>query len=130
MAILRAVRGSVVLLLLLAALTVGASSASARTYRGVMTNGAGAVHSGEQGTLWQSRFVEHKHGRMLYSACVIYLDARQVVSCKPGTTNRKGVDRVDFTEFVNLRAGHYVVRFIKLGRKLSAWRFTVRSEDS
>ncbi len=117
-------------MVLVAVLALGATTASARVYRGVMTNGAGAVHSGEQGALWQSRFVEHKRGRMLYSACVVFLDARGVVKCKAGRTNRRGVDRVSFTEFVNLRPGHWVVRFFKLGRTLSAWRFTVRSEGA
>jgi hypothetical protein len=122
------VRGVVVVLVLLAALAVGATTASARAYRGVMTNGAGAVHSGEQGALWESRFVEHKQGRVRYSACVVFLDARNVVLCKPGRTNGHGVDRVSFSGFVNMRPGHWVVRFFKLGRTLSAWRFTVRSE--
>jgi hypothetical protein len=122
------VRGGFVILLLLATLAIAASPASARTYRGVMTNGAGAVRSGEQGALWESRFVEHTSGRMLYSVCVIYLDARNVVKCKPGRTNRHGVDRVGFSEFVNLRPGRWVVRFFKLGSKLSEWRFSVRSE--
>ena len=27
-----------------------------------------------------------------------------------------------------MRPGHWIVRFFKLGRTLSAWRFTVRSE--
>jgi hypothetical protein len=124
------VRGGVLALLLLAALTIGATTASARVYRGVMTNGAGAVRSGEQGALWQSRFVEHKRGRVQYGACVIFLDAREVVKCKPGRTNRRGVDRLSFSEFVNMRPGHWVVRFFKLGRKLSEWRFTVRSEGA
>jgi hypothetical protein len=122
------VRGAVAVLLLLAALTAGATPASARVYRGVMTNGAGAVRSGEQGALWQSRFVEHKRGRVRFSACVIFRDARGVVLCKAGRTNRHGVSRLSFSEFVNLRPGHWVVRFFKLGRTLSAWRFTVRSE--
>jgi hypothetical protein len=121
-------RGGVLTLLFLAALTVGATTASARVYRGVMTNGAGAVHSGEQGALWQSRFVEHKRGRVRYAACVVFLDARGIVKCKPGRTNRRGVDRLSFSEFVNLRPGHWVVRFFKLGRTLSSWRFTVRAE--
>lgn len=118
------------LLLLLAALMFGATTSSARVYRGTMTNGAGAVHSGEQGALWQSRFVEHKSGRVRYSACVVFLDVRGVVKCKPGRTNRRGVDRLGFSEFVNLRPGHWVVRFFKLGRTLSTWRFTVRSEGA
>jgi hypothetical protein len=124
------VRGGVVVLLLLAALTIGATTSSARVYRGVMTNGAGAVRSGEQGALWQSRFAEHKRGRVRYSACVIFLDARGVVLCKAGRTNRHGVDRVGFSEFVNMRPGHWIVRFFKLGRTLSGWRFTVRSEGA
>ena len=70
--------------LVLAALCAGTTPASARDYRGVMTNGGGAVRSGEQGALWESRFVEHKAGRVLYSACVVFLDARQVVKCKAG----------------------------------------------
>ncbi|MEO8689222.1 MAG: hypothetical protein ABI611_13520 [Solirubrobacteraceae bacterium] len=123
-------RAGVLGMVLVAVLALGATTASARVYRGVMTNGAGAVHSGEQGALWQSRFVEHKRGRMLYSACVVFLDARGVVKCKAGRTNRRGVDRVSFTEFVNLRPGHWVVRFFKLGRTLSAWRFTLRSEGA
>ena len=123
-------RGVVSVLLLLAALTVGATSASARTYRGVMTNGAGAVRSGEQGALWESRFVEHKRGRVRYSACVVFLDARGVVLCKPGRTNRHGVSRRSFSGFVNMRPGHWVVRFFKLGRTLSSWRFVVRSEGA
>jgi hypothetical protein len=86
---LAAVRGAFVLLP--ATLAVGASTAAARTYRGVMTNGAGPVHSGEQGAIWRSRFVEHAKGRVAYS-------------------------------------GHWVVKFFKLGRTLSSWRFTVRSE--
>jgi hypothetical protein len=117
-----------VALVFLAVLTLGATPASARVYRGVMTNGAGAVHSGEQGALWQSRFVEHRAGRVRYSACVVFLDARNVVKCKAGRTNGRGVDRLSFSEFVNMRPGHWVVRFFKLGRTLSAWRFTVRSE--
>jgi hypothetical protein len=48
------VRGGVVALALVAALTIGATPASARVYRGVMTNGAGAVRSGEQGALLKS----------------------------------------------------------------------------
>ena len=124
------VRGGVVALVCLAALCAGASPASARDYRGVMTNGAGAVRSGEQGALWESRFVEHKPGRVVYSACVVFLDARQVVKCKPGRTNSRGVDRVGFSGFVNMRPGHWVVRFFKLGRTLSSWRFTVRSEGA
>jgi hypothetical protein len=122
------VRGGLLALALLAALSIGASTASARTYRGVMTNGAGAVHSGEQGALWESRFVEHKRGRVEYSACVVFLDARAVVKCKPGRTGAHGKDRLSFSGFVNMRPGHWVVRFFKLGRTLSAWRFTVRSE--
>jgi hypothetical protein len=118
----------VVLVFLAAVLTIGTAPVSARVYRGVMTNGAGAVHSGEQGALWQSRFVEHGRGRVQYSACVVFLDARNVVKCKPGRTNGHGVDRLSFSEFVNMRPGHWVVRFFKLGRTLSAWRFTVRSE--
>jgi hypothetical protein len=125
---LHAVRGGVVVLLLLATLALGATPASARVYRGVMTNGAGGVHSGEQGALWQSRFVEHKRGRVEYSACVVFLDARRVVMCKAGRTNSHGVDRLAFSEFVNMRPGHWVVRFFKLGRTLSAWRFEVRPE--
>ena len=117
-------------LVLLAALALAATTSSARMYRGVMTNGAGAVHSGEQGALWQSRFVEHKRGRVLYSACVVFLDARGVVKCKARRTNGHGVGRLSFSEFVNMRPGHWVVRFFKLGRTLSAWRFTVRSEGA
>jgi hypothetical protein len=124
------VRGGVLTLLLVAALSIGATTASARVYRGVMTNGAGAVRSGEQGALWQSRFVEHKRGRVQYSACVVFLDARGVVKCKAGRTNSHGVDRVSFSEFVNMRPGHWVVRFFKLGRTLSSWRFTVRGEGA
>ena len=115
-------------MLVLLILAIGAASASARTYRGVMTNGAGAVRSGEQGAVWESRFVEHKRGRVSYAACAIFLDARGVVMCKPGRTNRHGVDRLTFSRFVNLHPGHWVVRFFRLGHKLSAWRFTVRSE--
>jgi hypothetical protein len=124
------VRGGLLTLLLLAVLTIGATTASARVYRGVMTNGAGAVRSGEQGALWQSRFVEHKRGRVLYSACVVFLDARNVVKCKAGKTNGRGVDRLSFSQFVNLRPGHWVVRFFKLGRTLASWRFTVRGEGA
>ena len=120
--------GLITVLVLFAALAIGATPASARVYRGVMTNGAGAVRSGEQGALWQSRFVEHKRGRVEYSACVVFLDARGIVKCKPGRTNGGGVDRLSFSGFVTLRPGHWVVRFFKLGRTLSAWRFTVRSE--
>jgi hypothetical protein len=123
---LAAVRGAFVLLL--ATLALGASTAAARTYRGVMTNGAGPVRSGEQGAIWRSRFVEHAKGRVAYSACVIFRGARGVVSCKPGKTSSRGVDRIDFSEFVNMRPGHWVVKFFKLGRTLSSWRFTVRSE--
>jgi len=117
-----------VTLLVLAALTAGATPASARDFRGVMANGGGAVRSGEQGALWESRFVEHKPGRVVYSACVVFLDARRVVKCKPGRTNSRGRDRLSFSGFVNMRPGHWVVRFFKLGRTLSSWRFTVRSE--
>lgn len=80
------VRGGVLVSVLVAVLAIGATTSSARVYRGVMTNGAGAVRSGEQGARWQSRFVEHKRGRVEYSACVIFLDARFVVLCKPGRT--------------------------------------------
>jgi hypothetical protein len=124
------VRGGVLVLVLVAVLTIGARTSSASVYRGVITNGAGAVRSGEQGALWQSRFVEHKHGRVEYSACVIFLDARAVVLCKPGHTNSHGVDRVSFSEFVNMHPGHWVVRFFKLGHTLASWRFTVRSEGA
>jgi hypothetical protein len=109
-------------------LMTGATTASASVYRGAMTNGAGGVRSGEQGALWQSRFVEHKRGRVAYSACVIFRDARDVVQCKPGRTNARGVDRVTFSEFVNMHPGRWVVRFFKLGHTLASWRFTVRSE--
>lgn len=116
------------LVALAAALALGAP-ASAVVPHGVMTNGGGPVRSGEQGAIWQSRFVEHRAGTLRYSACVIYLDARAVVRCKAGTTNRAGVDRLTFSQFVNLRPGHWVVRFFRLGHQLSAWRFTVRAED-
>lgn len=122
------VRGGVLLLVLLAALAIGATTSSASVFRGVMTNGAGAVRSGEQGALWESRFVEHTSGRMRYSACVVFLDARNVVMCKAGRTNGHGVDRLSFSEFVNMRPGHWVVRFFRLGHTLSSWRFLVRSE--
>jgi hypothetical protein len=118
-----------VLMVIVAALAL-AAPASAATAHGVMTNGGGPVHSGEQGAIWQSRFVEHRRGTLRYSACVIYLDARNVVRCKAGTTNRAGVDRLTFSVFVNLRPGHWVVRFFELGHKLSAWRFTVRAEGA
>jgi hypothetical protein len=110
-------------------LAMGTANA-ASTYRGVMTNGAGAVHSGEQGALWQSRFVEHAHGTVAYSACVVFRDARGVVQCKAGKTNRAGVDRLSFSAFVNAHPGRWVVRFFQLGRKLSEWRFVVRPEGS
>jgi hypothetical protein len=124
------VRGGVLVSVLVAVLAIGATTSSARVYRGVMTNGAGAVRSGEQGARWQSRFVEHKRGRVEYSACVIFLDARFVVLCKPGRTNSRGVDRVSFSGFVNMRPGHWVVRFFKLGHRLASWRFTVRPEGA
>jgi hypothetical protein len=124
------VRGAIVALAFLAALSLGAATSSAAVYRGEMTNGAGAVRSGEQGSMWESHFVEHKRGRVLYGACVIFLDARQVVKCKPGRTNSHGVDRLEFSEFVNLHPGHWVVRFFKLGRLLSHWRFVVHPENS
>ena len=110
---------------------LGADTATAaRTYRGVMTNGAAAVHSGEQGALWQSRLSEHAHGTVAYSACVIFREARGVVQCKAGRTNRAGVDRLSFSAFVNMHAGKWVVRFFQLGRKLSEWRFEVRPEHA
>jgi hypothetical protein len=124
------VRGGALFSVLVAILVMGATTCSASVYRGVMTNGAGAVRSGEQGALWQSRFVERKHGRVRYSACVVLLDARAVVLCKPGRTNSRGVDRVSFSEFVNMRPGHWVVRFFKLGHTLASWRFTVRPEGA
>ena len=104
------------------AIAIGATMSSAVMYRGVLTNDAGAVRSGEQGALWQSRFVEHRRGRMEYSACVTFLDARAAVLCKAGRTNSHGIDRVSFSEFVNMRPGHRVVRFFKLGHKLASWR--------
>jgi hypothetical protein len=113
---------------LAASLAVASPSAAARTYRGVMTNGGGAVRSGEQGALWQSRFVEHKRGTVLYSACVIFQGKRGVVQCKPGRSNRGGTDRISFSGFVNLHPGDWVVRFFRLGHTLAAWRFTVRPE--
>ena len=119
-----------VLVVILVALAT-AAPASAATAHGVMTNGGRAgVRSGDQGQIWQSRFVEHRRGTLRYSACVIYLDARNVVRCKAGTTNGAGVDRLTFSQFVNLRPGHWVVRFFELGHKLSAWRFTVRAEGA
>ena len=124
-----AVRRGVAILAVLALLTAGAAPASARVYRGVMTNGGRrAVHSGEQGALWQSRFVEHKRGRVRYSACVIFLDGHNVVRCKAGRTNSHGVSRLGFSRFVNLHPGHWAVRFFRLGRRLAAWNFTVRPE--
>ena len=81
---------------LAASLAVATPSAAARTYRGVMTNGGGPVRSGEQGALWQSRFVEHKRGTVLYSACVIFRGKRGVVQCKPGRSNRGGTDRISY----------------------------------
>ena len=127
---LRFVRGGALVSVLVAVLAVSATTSSARVYSGVMTNGSGAVRSGEQGALWQSRFVEHKRGRVPYSACVIFLDAHAVVRCKPGRTDSHGVDRVSFSGFVNMRAGHWVVRFFKLGHTLASWRFTVRPEGA
>ena len=59
---------------------------------------------------------------MEYSACVTFLDARAAVLCKAGRTNSHGIDRVSFSEFVNMRPGHRVVRFFKLGHKLASWR--------
>jgi ribosomal protein S9 len=115
---------------LVLALAIGAATASARVYSGAMTNGAGAVRSGEQGAIWQSRFVEHKRGRVDYSVCVIFRDARRVVQCKPGRTTARGVDRATFSEFVNLHPGLWVVRFFHLGRTLASWRFTVRPEGA
>ena len=116
--------------LLAGILAVGAPAASARVYRGVMTNGGGAVHSGEQGALWRARFEEHRRGRVAYSACVIFRDEHAVSQCKPGRTSAHGVDRIDFSEFVNQHPGRWVVRFFELGRTLAAWRFTVRPEDA
>ena len=58
------------------------------------------------------------------------LDARAVVLCKPGRTNSHGIDRLSFSEFVNMRPGLWVVRFFKLGHKLASWRFTVRPEGA
>jgi hypothetical protein len=120
------------MLFVLAALATAATAATAATpkYRGMMTNGGGAVRSGEQGALWQSRFVEHAHGTVAYSACVIFREARGVVQCKAGRTNRAGVDRLTFSAFVNQRPGRWVVRFFELGRKLSEWRFVVRPEGA
>jgi hypothetical protein len=117
-------------LLVLTALVLGASTASARVYRGVMTNGAGPVRSGEQGAIWETRFVEHHKGRVAYSACVVFPEKRGVVSCKAGKTSASGVDRIGFSSFVNRHPGHWVVRFFKLGRTLSSWRFAVRPEGA
>jgi hypothetical protein len=121
------------ILAVLAVLIAGAvpAQASARAYRGVMTNGGSrAVHSGEQGAIWRSRFVEHKRGRVSYSACVIFLDGHNVVRCKVGRTNGRGVSRLGFRQFVNLRPGHWAVRFFGLGHRLAAWNFTVRPEEA
>ena len=105
-----------------------AGSARAATFHGVMTNGGGAVRSGEQGALWQSRFGERAAGRVRYSACVIFLGERGVVRCKAGRTSAAGTSRLSFSQFVNQRPGRWVVRFFRLGQKLSAWRFVVRPE--
>ena len=105
-----------------------ACSARAATFHGVMTNGGGAVRSGEQGALWQSRFSERAAGRVRYSACVIFLEGHNVVRCKGGRTNSHGVSRLGFSQFVNLHPGHWAVRFFRLGRRLAAWNFTVRPE--
>jgi hypothetical protein len=122
------VRGGVLVSVLVTVLTIGVRTSSAGVYSGSMTNGAGAVRSGEQGALWQSRFVEHKRGRVEYGACVIFLGARGVVQCQPGRTNSRGVDRASFSGFVNMHPGDWVVRFFQLGRTLASWRFTVRPE--
>ncbi len=123
-------REGVAILAVLALLTAGATSASGRVYRGFMTNGdSRAVHSGEQGAIWQSRFIEHARGRVRYAACVIFLDGHNVVRCKVGRTNSHGVSRLGFSRFVNLRPGHWAVRFFRLGRRLAAWNFTVRPES-
>lgn len=127
---LRFVRAGVLVSVLVGVLTIGAATSSAKVYEGVMTNGSGAVRSGEQGALWEARFVEHKRGHVEYSACVIFLDAHAVVRCKPGRTNSHGVDRVPFSQFVNMHPGRWVVRFFKLGNTLASWRFTVRPEDA
>jgi hypothetical protein len=39
-----------------------------------------------------------------------------------GPHDSHGIDRVSFSEFVNMRPGHRVVRFFKLGHKLASWR--------
>ena len=44
--------------------------------------------------------LEHKHGRVEYSACVIFPDARALVLCKLGHRPRVPL------RFVNMRPGH------------------------
>ena len=107
-----------------------AGRAQAATYSGAMTLGAGAVREGSQGGFWQSRFREHRRGRVRYSACVVFLERKGTASCHAGRTGAGGVGRLFFAPFVNAHPGRWVVRFFVVGHQVAGWRFRVRGEGS
>jgi hypothetical protein len=51
--------------------------------------------------------LEHKRGRVEYSACVNFLDARVVVLCKPGRTNSHWKRRATGRAAARLRAAPF-----------------------
>jgi hypothetical protein len=110
--------------------SVPEGDAAAKRYRGYISVGRGATHSGVQGDGWRAVFRERVRGRVRYKVCLRYLEQPSIRRCWRRTTSSRGRSSVFVALFVNDRGGvgRWRARWRARGKRVASWTFRVRSE--